>query len=49
MDVMTTEEFKKAFWEWFDSISPVERKKFNEYKDDFATLYFYNKVWSKKS
>lgn len=49
MDVMDTKKFKKAFWEWFDSISPRERKKFQEYPADMAELYFYNKIWSRSS
>lgn len=45
---METDEFKKAFWEWFDSLSKEERKKFNEYPADMATLNFYNRVWRHK-
>ncbi len=49
MDAMKTNNFRKAFWEWFDSISPSERKKFYEYPADMAELYFYNKIWFRSS
>ena len=39
--------FKNEFWNWFDNISPAERKKFKEYNSDMAELYFYNKYYSK--
>lgn len=42
-----TPEFKKLFWEWFDSLPQKERKKFQEYPSDMAELYFYNKIYSK--
>ena len=38
-------EFRKHFWEWFDSLPPKTRKTFHEYPLDMATLYFENKVW----
>ena len=47
MEVMNTKEFKKAFWYWYDRLSPEEREKFYSYKSDMAELYFYNKVFSK--
>ena len=47
MDI-DTQEFKKAFWHWFDNeLSQDERLKFKTYPADMAELYFYNKVWSK--
>ena len=39
--------FKKLFWEWFDSLSKLERKKFQEYPSDMAELFYYNKYFSK--
>ena len=39
--------FKKLFWEWFDSLSKTERKKFHEYPADMAELFYYNKYFSK--
>ena len=41
-------EFKKEFWEWFDSLPKEERLKFKEYPADMAEIYFYNKIYSKK-
>ena len=49
MDEMKTEQFRKAFWDWFDAIPKKERKKFQEYPADMAELYFYNKIWSRSS
>ena len=49
MEVFDTKEFKKAFWEWFDTLPKLERKKFQEYPADMAELYFYNKIWSRSS
>ena len=46
--VLDTPEFKKEFWEWFDSLPKQERRKFQEYPADMAELYFYNKIYSKK-
>jgi hypothetical protein len=45
MEDMNSEEFKDAFWEWFDSIPFKERQKFKTYPSDMAELYFYNKIW----
>ena len=39
--------FKNEFWNWFDNISPAERKKFKEYNSDMAELFFYNKYYRK--
>lgn len=44
-DDMETDDFKKEFWKWFDSLSEKERKTFNEYPSDMAPLNFYNRVW----
>ena len=46
---METEDFKKEFWKWFDSLSKEERKKFNEYPSDMAPLNYYNRVWKHRS
>jgi hypothetical protein len=47
--VMDTPEFKKQFWDWFDNLPKEEKTKFNEYKSDMATMYFYNKIWVKQN
>ena len=47
--VMDKPEFKKQFWEWFDDLPKKEKTKFNEYKSDMATMYFYNKIWAKQN
>lgn len=47
-DVMHTEAFNEAFWDWFDNISPRERKVFLYYNHDMAKLYFYNKYYIKQ-
>lgn len=49
MDVFDTPEFKKEFWEWFDSISKTERAKFQNYPADMAELNFYNRVYRHKN
>lgn len=45
--VFETEEFKKEFWKWFDSIPRKEREKFKYYPSDMSELFFYNKIYSK--
>lgn len=42
-------EFKKAFWEWFDSLPKLERKRFQDYPADMAELNFYNRIYSRSS
>lgn len=49
MEDMNTEEFKEAFWMWFDNLPAKERQKFANYPADMAELYFYNKIWSRSS
>jgi hypothetical protein len=39
--------FKTLFWQWFDSLTKQERKKFQEYPADMAELFYYNKYFSK--
>ena len=47
MDI-DTQDFKKAFWQWFDNeLSQDDRLKFKTYPADMSELYFYNKIWSK--
>ena len=48
MSPIDTPEFKKEFWEWFDSLPKQKRKEFQEYPADMAELYFWNKIYSKK-
>jgi len=45
---LNTSDFKKAFWEWFDSLPKEERIKFQQYPADMAEIYFYNKIYIKK-
>ena len=47
--IIKDDNFKKEFWEWFDSLPKEEKKKFQIYRNDMAELYFYNKIYSKKS
>jgi hypothetical protein len=51
MDLTAEEykEFKKSFWQWYDSLTYSERKKFSEYPADMAELYFYNKIWQSEA
>lgn len=48
MDLFDTPEFKKEFWEWFDSLPKEQRHKFKTYPADLAELNFYNTVWRHK-
>jgi len=48
MDVFDQPDFRKAFWEWFDSLPKEERVKFQNYPADFAELNFYNRIWRHK-
>lgn len=41
-------QFKREFWEWFDSLPFSKKKMFWEYKEDFAEANFYFTVYSKK-
>lgn len=41
-------KFKEEFWKWFDSLAPVEKRKFQEYKFDTAELFFYNRFYVHK-
>ena len=38
-------KFKKAFWEWFDSLSVAEKDKFKYYPADMAELNFHNRIY----
>lgn len=38
-------EFKNSFWERFDNLSLVEKKKFWYYGSDMAMIFFLNKYW----
>ena len=41
-------EFRKAFWDWFDKLPVDQRKKFQEYPSDYSELNFYNSIWKHK-
>ena len=40
-------DFKEAFWIWFDSLSAKEKERFWYYGLDMSEIYFYNKHYSK--
>jgi len=42
------DEFKQAFWCWFDSLSIEEKKKFWYYGEDIAETNFFFRFFSKK-
>jgi len=42
-------EFKKQFWDWFDTLTLAEKIKFWYYGADMAELNFYNRVYSKRN
>lgn len=48
MFIFDDPHFKKAFWEWFDSIPKEERERFQLYKADMAELFFFNKIYKNK-
>ena len=39
--------FMEAFWAWFDSLPLKEKERWWYLPVNFATLYFYNKFYSK--
>lgn len=43
-----SEEFKQAYWDWWDSNEAI-RKKFCQYTADMSHVYFYNTVWVKRN
>lgn len=47
-ELIRSVDFKKEFWEWFDLLPEVEKKKFWYYGSDMAEIFFYNKIYSKK-
>jgi hypothetical protein len=50
MKEMLYKEFQDAFWNWFDNeLTKEQRDKFRNYPADMAELYFYNRVWLKRS
>lgn len=46
-DIENSEEFNKAFWEWFDRQPKQFRDRFLYYKEDAAKIYFYHQVYMK--
>ena len=44
-DSLDGDEFKEAFWDWFDNLNPKERSMFHNYREDMAKLFFLNRVW----
>ncbi len=38
------EEFREAFWDWFDGLDTKERHMFHHYREDMAKLFFLNSV-----
>lgn len=48
MDIDSTldsEEFKNAFWLWFDNLSTTEKYIFWCYRSDTSEIYYYNKIY----
>jgi hypothetical protein len=41
-------EFKKEFWEWFDTLPQIKKEMFWRYKEDMAETNFYFTTYSKK-
>jgi len=37
--------FKKAFWVWFDSLSPTSRYRYSLHRDDIAERQFFVTGW----
>lgn len=48
MKIFNDPDFKKKFWNWFDSLSTSERQKYQFYPLDLSELYFYNKVYEER-
>lgn len=46
-DHLDTDEFKKAFWHWFDNLPVEEKRVFYYYRSDMAELNFFNTVYRK--
>lgn len=46
-NIENSEEFNKAFWEWFDQQPKPFRDRFLYYKEDASKIYFYNQVYMK--
>lgn len=42
------EDFRQSFWEWFDDLSPDQKKAFWNYRADMAKFYYYNAVYRKE-
>jgi hypothetical protein len=40
-------EFKRQFWDWFDSLPRSKKEKFWSYREDMAEANFYFSVWKK--
>jgi len=47
-DVLETEEFREAFWSWFDHQPLGFKQKYWYYPIDMAKVFFYNSIWKKK-
>lgn len=43
-----SDEFKAAYWNWWDS-NPQIRMKFAQYTADMSHIYFFNTVWKKRN
>jgi len=48
VQTIKSKRFKRAFWDWFDTLPSPDKKRFWEFPHDFACLYFYNKFYSKQ-
>jgi len=44
MEDLIYKQYKKEFWEWFDSLDVSTKKRFWYYPGNAAFLYFCNKI-----
>lgn len=43
-----TPEFIKAYWEWWDALTPAFRQKYENNPADMSHVYFFNAIWRKR-
>lgn len=44
-----TPEFIKAYWDWWDSLTPNIRVRWDNNPADMSHVYFFNAVWRKRN
>lgn len=42
-------EFIQAYWEWWDSVSPEFRLKYENNSGNMSHVYFFNAIWRKRN